>query len=138
MKTNEAVRWLRASYWAGAILDALATLSMLFPALFAATNRLPDFHPGIEYRYAMGMGASLMLGWTALLLWADRKPLERMGVLPITLLPVVLGLVVNEIVAVRAGFLSVESTAPVWVVQALIAVLFVFSYLNARSVAYHN
>jgi len=74
----------------------------------------------------------LMLGWTALLLWADRKPLERKGVLLITLLPVVLGLVVNEIVAVRAGFLSVESTAPVWVVQALITVLFVFSYLNAR------
>jgi len=100
MKTNGAVRWLRVSYWAGAILDALAALSMLFPALFAATNRLPDFHPGIEYRYAMGMDASLMLGWTALLLWADRKPLERKGVLLITLLPVVLGLVVNEIVAV--------------------------------------
>ena len=132
MKTHDAVRWLRTSYWAGAILDALAALTMLFPALFAATNFLPDFHPGIEYRYAMGMGASLMLGWTVLLLWADRKPRERKGVLLITVLPVVLGLVLNEIVAVRAGFLPVAATAPVWVVQALISVLFVFSYLNAR------
>ena len=81
MTRNNAVRWLRASYWAGAALDALAALSMLVPSLFAATNGLPDFHPGLDYRYAMGMGDSLMLGWTALLLWADRKPLERKGVL---------------------------------------------------------
>jgi len=132
MKSNDAVRWLRISYWAGAILDALAALSMLSPRLFAATNGLPDFHPGADYRYAMGMGASLMLGWTALLLWADRKPLERKGVLLITLAPVVLGLVLNEVIAVRAGFLSALITAPVWIAQSLITGLFVFSYLNAR------
>ncbi len=129
---DDAIRWTRISYWAGAILDALASLSMLSPALFAATNNLPNFHPGDEYRYAMGMGAALMLGWTALLLWADRKPLERKGVLLLTLVPVVLGLVVNEIVAVHAGFLSVGATAPVWVVQALISILFAYSYLRAR------
>ena len=128
---NDAVRWLRVSYWAGAILDMLAALTMLFPALFALTNGLQDFRPGIEYRFAMGMGASLMLGWTALLIWADRKPLERKGVLLITLVPVVLGLVINETLAVRAGFLSVAATAPVWVVQALLSILFLFSYRNA-------
>ena len=132
MKMDDPVRWLRISYWAGAILDALAALSMLSPEVFAATNGLQNFHPGIEYRFAMGMGASLMLGWTALLLWADRKPLERKGVLLITLLPVVLGLALNEIVAVRGGFLSIWMTVPVWFVQAVITSLFIFSYLNAR------
>jgi hypothetical protein len=132
MKMDDPVRWLRISYWAGASLDALAALSMLSPEVFAATNGLQNFHPGIEYRYAMGMGASLMLGWTALLLWADRKPLERKGVLLITLLPVVLGLALNEIVAVRGGFLSIWMTVPVWFVQAVITSLFIFSYLNAR------
>ena len=131
MRTDDAIRWLRVSYWAGSILDGLAALTMLSPSLFAATNRLQNFHPGVEYRFAMGMGASLMLGWTALLLWADRKPLERRGVLLITLLPVVLGLVVNETLAVHAGFLSVAATAPVWVVQALLSILFLASYFNA-------
>lgn len=134
MKNNDAIHWLRMSYWARAILDTLAALSMLFPSLFAATNRLSNFHPGIEYRYAMGMGASLMLGWTTLLLWADRKPLERKGVLLLTLVPVVLGLALNEIVAVRAGFLSLQATAPVWLVQTLISTLFVFTYLSARKI----
>jgi hypothetical protein len=131
MKSNDAVRWLRISYWAGAILDALVALSMLSPDLFAATNGLQDFHPGLEWRFATGMGASLMLGWTALLLWADRKPLERKGVLLITVLPVVLGLAVNEIVAVRAGFLPIATTILVWIAQAVITGLFLFSYLNA-------
>ena len=131
-KMDDAVRWLRISYWAGAILDALAALSMLSPELFAATSGMQNFHPGIEYRYAMGMGASLMLGWTVLLLWADRKPLERKGVLLITLLPVVFGLALNEIVAVRGGFLPVLTTIPVWIAQAFITGLFIFSYLNAR------
>lgn len=131
MKPNGAVRWIRVSYWAGAILDALAALSMLSPDLFAATNGLRDFRPGVEWRYAMGMGASLMLGWTALLLWADRRPVERSGVLLITLFPVVLGLALNEIVAVRAGFLPVSTTVPVWIAQAIVSGLFLFSYLNA-------
>jgi len=132
MTSDNAVRWLRASYWAGAALDALAALSMLVPSLFAATNGLPDFRPGLDYRYAMGMGASLMLGWTALLLWADRKPLERKGVLLLTVFPVVAGLAANEVVAVRAGFLPIPTTLPVWIAQAIIAALFAFSYLNAR------
>ncbi len=131
MQERNAIRWLRRSYWAGAILDGLAALTMLFPALFAATNWLHDFHPGIEYRYAMGMGASLMVGWSALLLWADRDPLERKGVLLITLVPVVLGLVLNEVIAVRAGFLSAAATAPVWVLQIVLSTLFLFSYRNA-------
>lgn len=131
MKRSANIRWLRLSYWSGAVLDLLAALTMLFPSLFALANGLSDFHPGVEYRFAMGMGASLMLGWTALLLWADRSPVERRGVLPLTVVPVVAGLVLNEVVAVRAGFLSVAMTAPVWLVQASITALFTYSYLRA-------
>jgi hypothetical protein len=129
MKKN-TILWLRISYWAGAVLDLLAGLTMLFPALFAVNNQLSSFYPTANYRYAMGMGAPLMLAWTVLLLWADRKPLERKGLLPITLL-VVLGLVANEIVAARTGYISVGALVPTWIVQAILSTLFIFSYLNA-------
>jgi hypothetical protein len=46
MKRN-AVLWLRISCWAGAVIDVLAGLSMLFPALFAFSNRLTGFAPGV-------------------------------------------------------------------------------------------
>ena len=62
---NNRIRWLRISYWTGAVIDGLAALQMLVPALFAITNNLSNFQPDSAYIYAMGMGASLMLGWTA-------------------------------------------------------------------------
>ena len=128
---KSVIFWLRISYWAGALLDLLAGLTMLFPALFIINNRLSSFYPTPAYRYAMGMGAPLMLAWTILLLWADRKPLKRKGILPITLL-VVFGEVVNEIVAASTGYISVAALIPTWVIQVLLTILLGFSYWNAR------
>ncbi len=127
---DSRVLFLRISYWAGAVLDALAFLMMLSPALFAWNNKLADFRPGADYRYAMGMGAPLMLGWTILLLWADRKPLERRHVLWITLL-VVLGEVLTEIYGVSTGFIGVGAFLVTWVIQLLLASLFLLSLWKA-------
>jgi hypothetical protein len=121
---------LRVSYWAGAILDVLAFLIMVFPALFAWNNQLTDFHPGVVYRYAMGMGAPLMLGWTFLLLWADRKPMDRKDVLLITLL-VILGEVATEIYGVTTGFITIPAVLLTWIIQFLLSSLIIFSYWNA-------
>jgi hypothetical protein len=123
--------WLRVSYWAGALLDLIAGLIMIFPALFALNNRLSSFYPTLAYRYAMGMGAPLMLAWTILLLWADRKPLERRGILPITLL-VILGEVVNEIAAAASGYISPAALIPTWSIQGVLTGLFFFSYWTTR------
>ena len=121
---------LRISYWAGAILDALALLMMLVPTLFAWNNQLRDFNPGIEYSYAMGVGAPLMFAWTILLLWADRRPFDRKDILIITLL-VVLGEVATEIFGVMTGFISINAMTLTWVIQFIMSVLFIFSYWNA-------
>jgi hypothetical protein len=127
-----AVRWLRIAFWVGAIVDLIAAIQMLCPELFAFGMHLNNFAPGADYRYAMGMGAALMLGWTALLIWADRKPVERYGVLPLTVFPVVVGLALNEAVAVGDGFLSVFAVAPIWALQAVLSVLFLGAYGCAR------
>jgi len=129
---TNAIRWLRISYWVGAIVDLIAGVQMAWPPLFAFGMGLANFKPGPDYRYAMGMGASLMFGWTALLLWADRRPVERMGVLPLTIVPVIGGLALNEAVGVGSGFLSVMAAAPIWALQATISALFFVSYGVAR------
>src|SRR6266849_1238095 len=68
-------RLLRIAFLAGAITDAAALLPMLIPRLAAWVWGFRDL-PG-SYRFAMGYGASLMFGWTVLLLWAYRRPVER-------------------------------------------------------------
>jgi len=129
---EKRILWLRVSFWAGAILDLLAAIQMLSPAVFAVTNGLTDFHPGPDYSYAMGMGASLMLGWTVLLIWADRKPLERKGILPLTVFPVIAGMAINEAYAVfGSGFLPLLPIVPIWIVQTILACVFLYSYFQS-------
>ena len=129
---REAIRWLRIAYWAGAIVDLAAGAQMLWPPLFAFGAGLEGFAPGADYRYAMDMGASLMFGWAALLVWADRKPVERMGVLPLTVFPVIAGLALAEAGGVASGFLPLARAAPIWIVQAALSALFLGAHRNAR------
>ena len=122
MKMQNKIIWLRISYWVGAIADGLATLRMLFPKIAY----------GVEYTYALGLGASLMLGWTFLLVWADRKPLERKGVLLLTAFPVVTGILLAEIYAVAKRLITVERMLPTGIFLVVLIALFSFSYVNAR------
>ena len=126
------VRWLRICYWAGAVTDLLAAVAMMFPSVGAAVYGLDGFQPSADYRYAMGMGASLMLGWTALLIWADRKPVERKLVLVLTVFPVITGLIVSELLAVRDGFLPFASVVPTLLLQLALSAFFVTAYLRFR------
>jgi hypothetical protein len=81
----------------------------------------------------MGYGASLMLGWTVLLLWAYRKPAERRFVAALTVL-VIYGLVATEVVAVLSGQLPIWRIAPTFVLQTALLALFAsgFHYATLR------
>lgn len=118
------VTWLRISYWAGAVADGLVGVLILVPDRMGET----------EFRYPMGLAASLMFGWTALLLWADRKPLERRGVLPLTV-AVILGLLASGFYAVAAGIFPIGHILPTTLLGLVVIALFVFSYLKAGRAA---
>lgn len=107
---QRAVRWLRCSYRAGAIVDAAAAVGMAVPARLWPVRFAPSFRRDREFTYGMGAGAALMAGWT-LLLWADRRPLQRKGVLPLTML-VIGGLLANDRRARRAGLTTARDLAP--------------------------
>jgi hypothetical protein len=90
--TREA-RVLQTAFLIGAVADAGALLPMLLPSLAARLWGLHDVSG--SYRAAMACADSLMLGWTLLLVWASRRPLERRVVAPLTIL-VVGGLVSRQ------------------------------------------
>ncbi|MCP3963089.1 MAG: hypothetical protein GY719_35060 [bacterium] len=124
-------KWLRISYRVGATADGLVAISMFAQAALGSASSLNEYVPEIPYRYAMGLAGSLMLGWTILLLWADRRPVERRGVLPITCV-VVLGLMTSGLVAARAGFLPVSSAVGMALFMAALIALFTYAYLASR------
>ncbi len=121
---------LRISYWYGAVLDGGMVIPMLFPSIGGAMFGIDNFNPGNEYKYAIMIGASLMLGWTVLLIWADRKPLERKGIILITVIPVVTGMVLAGIFAVSVGMVKVGSMIPTWILQTILLILFSYSYFS--------
>jgi hypothetical protein len=120
---RSAIRWLRASYIAGAVADGLVGLLMLIPSRMEET----------EFRFPMGLGAALMFGWTALLLWGNIKPLERKGILLLTIFPVITGLVATQIWALASGLFPVEKILPTLILGIALIFLMGFSYLKARS-----
>ena len=124
---------LRFCYWFGAIADALTAILMLSPKLGGSMYGISNFNPGYEYKYAMGIGASLMLGWTFLLIWADRKPVERRGILLLTV-PVIFGAIISGIYAVGVDLISIEKMVPTWIFQGIIALFFTFSYFYTKDV----
>jgi hypothetical protein len=118
--TREA-HLLHAAFLAGAVTDAAAVLPMLWPPL---AHLLWGFRDDSgSYRFAMGYGASLMLGWTGLLVWASRRPLERRFVAALTVF-VIYGLVLTEIAAVLSGTLTAWRMVPTWILQAVLLALF--------------
>jgi len=114
-------RLLRTAFVAGAITDAVAVVPMLVPAMARLLWGFDDVSGA--YRFAMGYAASLMLGWTALLLWAFQRPMERRFVAALTVF-VISGLVLTEIVAVVSGFVAAWQMAPTWCLQAVLLGLF--------------
>ena len=122
IKRKTRLRLLRTGYWLGIVLDALAFFQMAFPELgrrMLGVNTAPT----AEYVFAINLGAGLMLGWTLLLFWADRKPVERRGIIPLTMV-VLAWNIMTMLFGIREGIVPAASLIP----QVVVAVMLLFYY----------
>jgi len=122
---REQEQLLRLAFAVGAVTDALALLPMLCSPIARLLRGFDD--PSGAYRFAFGYGASLMAGWTALLIWAYRRPLDRRFVAALTVV-VVYGLILTEAAAVVSGTIAAWRMIPTWVLQACLLSLFSSAY----------
>ena len=126
---NNTTRWLRISYWAGAIGDVYLAFQWAFQG-----NLRPELFSDAGYNAGMKYIAVLALSWGILLLWADRKPQARKEILLITIFPVISGLIVCNLLAYDAGFEDSRALIRSLGMGAVI-VLMAFSYWNAKRAA---
>lgn len=123
-KVEHAIKWLRASFYCGAAADALVGILILIPSRMGES----------EFTFAMRLAAALMFGWTALLVWGSKAPMERRGVLLLTIMPVIAGIAASTAWACAASVFPL-SRAIVWAVVLLsLIVLLGLSCLNAGAV----
>lgn len=71
---------LRVSYWSAALADFGISALILIPGRMGT----------VEVLYPMGLASAIAFSWAVLLLFADRKPLERRWVLIPTILVIAL------------------------------------------------
>ena len=123
---------LITAYWIGIIADAVATVLLFSPTVAdIVLQPLPfEMHP--LYLYVSRVAGALMLGWTALLFWAQRKPIERADILLITLFPVVTALTAAAVFVVKSGQISMLSTMPIFVLYVVAYCTFIPSYMWAK------
>ncbi len=72
-----------------------------------------------------------MFGWTLLLLWGSFRPIERKGVLLLTVFPVLVGLLISSVLAVFSGFVEIKFILPLWIFYALIIPAYLIAYFYA-------
>lgn len=108
--------FVRFAYWLGAILDAFWGIVPLVYMFFSDLPLFVDLgypSPVNDFDYYTLVGvSSLMLGWTFLLIWADRKPIERRDTLLITV-GAMLIMIILQFVGLLKGnpFISLVSLA---------------------------
>ena len=133
---NKKLIFIKVCLWIGIIADLICCIPLLFPEtaqnMYGLDNKLII---GNEYLYTSRIAATLMLGWTCLLFWAVMKPVERRGVLLLTVIPVMCGLVTSSTLAVTSGFIQSVYMLPVWIFNAIIIIIFLTAYYFASNLA---
>ncbi len=127
------VSWLRTAFWTGAVIDGKAFLLFFFPGLLPNVTKyvfnIGIFDPYCNQAVLLRMLVALFdLGWTILLVWAALKPLERKGIMLITLFPIITGILILRITTTLNNTVS-EAYLVTNVFFILIFIFFIYSYL---------
>lgn len=115
MTCQTKLRIMKTICWTGAVADALWTVALVWPLFFTVLTGRPEGEFDLTLRLTMGIGASLMAGWTLLLVWAAQNPVERRAVMLLTLCPVIAGLLVVTLTGIVSG-----SAGTSWILIKLI------------------
>jgi len=119
-------------YWLGIGADALWTVALFVPRIYGTLTGVPDFDPDQDLRVIMAVGGVPMAGWTILLLWAVRDPIERRFVILLTAFPVVFGFFVIALIQVLQG-----NSLQIWILvkTTVLFVSMIGSYFLASTAA---
>jgi len=128
VSTETVTLLARIAFLVGAVTDGLAILPMLSRRVGVALFGGDSSRISAEYRFAMGIGASLMAGWTMLLLWGAANPIERRAILLLTVCPVITGIVLATVIAARRGVVLVSRMVPLWIHLSALSLFYVTVY----------
>ena len=126
---------IRLVYIFAAVIDAAIGVLLLLPEALAEMLGLAYLPARPAERLALGMTAAMLVGWTSLLLWAAASPIERRGVLLLTIFPVITGLALSVLLGWSMSYISTTGAAQVWSLQALLVGILGWAFHSAWRIA---
>ncbi len=132
-KEDKRTGFVRLVLWFGIAADFMNFLQYVFPEAMLG-NALSIADPIIPWmRFILIQAAALMAAWTMLLVWTDRDPINRRGVILLTV-PIALGMGFSFCYLIAAGVIS-----QLWIVflaaPVTTAGLFFAAYLTACQIS---
>lgn len=121
---------IKTAYWLGIIADAIWAIALIFPRIFGVLTGTPDFNPDLQFILVMSIGGIVLAGWTILLIWAVRKPIERRFVILLTAI-IVVGLSIVALIGYLEG-----NTRNIWILikNSVLFIFMITSYLLANNI----
>jgi cation transport ATPase len=128
-KEDKRIVFVRLVLWFGIIADFLNALQYIFPdSMILKPFGIHDLITPFT-RFTLTQAAALMAAWTLLLIWADRSPINRRGVLLLTV-PIAIGIGYSLYYLVASGVVS--KTSIIFLAGPMVtASLFFAAYLTA-------
>ena len=120
---------VKVAFLVGAITDGLAIIPMLSRRAGVAIFGGDASKDSASHRYAVGIGAALMAGWTVLLLWGAANPIERRDILLLTVFPVITGIVLATVVAARNRVVLPSRVVPLWIHLGFVSIFYIVVYV---------
>lgn len=125
---SKMLLYIHFVYWMGIIID-------LFEALVAAMG----FYKAVYLRQADNIallkgGGKIVLAWTLLLIWADRKPIERRAVLLFTAVIIILA-AINNYLLVISGLASFQAKMMNTIGSPILGIMYILAYVAANKIA---
>ena len=135
MTSQKKIQIMKTICWIGVAADALWTIALVFPQFYGILTGKPDLQVDLSLRMALGIAGALMAGWTLLLAWTAKNPIERRVVMALTAVPVVAGLFAVALIGVVNG-----STSTAWILVkcAFLSIAMLWGYHSANSIAKEN
>ena len=131
MNEQTKIKSLRIICWIGVAADALWSVALVYPSLYGILTSQPQLQTDLPLRLTMGIGASLMMGWTLLLSWTAKNPVERKAVFLLTAFPVLFGLIIVTTTGLING-----NAANIWILVkcTILTVAMLTGYHIAKSI----
>lgn len=130
---SSIIVYIRFCYWLGAVLDLISAMLYLFPSILLKQLGIDNTLITFPTRYVLGNASALMFGWTALLIWAVQKPIQRKAVLLLTVFPVVSGLFLSALYLASIDNIDKIKVTPLIVLPLSIGFLYILAYYLAIS-----